>query len=172
MTGQINSVLSKYGHPSKSYESIGKFTDTWEADGLHYKAIITIIQNGKTSYNGTISLSSTTETGQDNPTNLPIGSSEDPIENPDKYAPIDKTGENTTFIRIGNIILGTIRALGTVIAVVALMVIGLRYMFGSLEERANYKETMIPYLIGAVMLFTIPNILGIIYDLVKGINIE
>lgn len=95
---------------------------------------------------------------------------QDPIDNPGFYEPTDTTGNNTQFINIGNIIIGTMRALGTVIAVVALMVIGLRYMFGSLEERASYKETMVPYLIGAIMLFTIPNILGIIYDLVKGIQ--
>lgn len=92
-----------------------------------------------------------------------------PIENPDFYEPTDKGG-NEQFIEMGNIIIGTIRAVGTIIAVIALMVIGLRYMFGSTAERANYKETMIPYLIGAVMIFTIPNILGIIFDLVKEIK--
>lgn len=96
--------------------------------------------------------------------------SQDPINNPDFYNPTDKTGENTRFIEIGNIIIGTIRAIGTIIAVVAFMVIGIRYMFGSLYDRASYKETMIPYLIGAIMLFIIPNVLGIIYDIVKGIT--
>lgn len=90
--------------------------------------------------------------------------------NPDYYEPTDTTGNNTQFINMANVIVGTMRALGTVIAVVAFMVIGLKYMFGTIEERANYRGTMVPYLIGAVMLFTIPNILGIIYDLVKEIN--
>lgn len=93
-----------------------------------------------------------------------------PIINPNDYKPTDTTGNNTQLISIGNALIGTMRVVGTVIAVVALMVIGLRYMFGSTAEKASYKETMIPYLIGAIMLFTIPNILGIIYDLVKGIN--
>jgi len=96
-------------------------------------------------------------------------SSEDPIRNPDFYAPTDK-GENTALIDLGNTIIGAIRLLGTLIAVVSVMVIGLRYMTGSVEQKANYKETMVPYLIGAVMLFTIPNLLGIIYDLVKSID--
>lgn len=99
-----------------------------------------------------------------------VHSSGDPITNPGYYEPTDTTGGNTNFINIGNILIGTMRVLGTVIAVVALMVIGLKYMFGTIAERAAYRETMIPYLIGAVMLFTIPNILGIIYDLVKGID--
>ncbi len=93
-----------------------------------------------------------------------------PVIDPNDYKPTDTTGGNTQFISMGNVLIGTMRVVGTVIAVVALMVIGLRYMFGSTQEKASYKETMIPYLIGAIMLFTIPNILGIIYDLVKGIN--
>ncbi len=120
---------------------------------------------------GSINLSSTDKTGKDNPTNLPQqNNSQDPIDNPNFYKPTDTTGNNTQFINIANVIIGIMRALGTVVAVVALMVIGLKFMFGSTSEKAAYKETMIPYLIGAIMLFTIPNILGILYDLVKGIN--
>lgn len=120
---------------------------------------------------GSIRLSSTDKTGADNPTNLPIKNDlPDPISNPNFYKPTDSTGDNTQFINMGNIVIGTMRAVGTVISVIFLMVIGLKYMMGTVAERAEYKKTMIPYLVGAVMLFTIPNILGIIYDLVKGIN--
>ena len=41
-------------------------------------------------------------------------------------------------------------------------------MIASIEDKANYKETMIPYLIGAIMIFAIPQIVGIIYDIVTG----
>lgn len=95
---------------------------------------------------------------------------EDPTKNPDFYEPKDTTGDNTKFIEIGNLVIGTMRVVGTVVAVIAIMIIGLRYMFASLAERATYKETMIPYIIGAIMVFTIPHVLGIIYDLVKGIQ--
>lgn len=95
---------------------------------------------------------------------------EDPISNPEFYEPTEVIGNNTKFINIGNIIIGTMRIVGTVIAVVILMAIGLKYMMGTAAERAEYKKTMIPYLIGAVMLFTIPNVLVILYELVKGIN--
>ena len=40
-------------------------------------------------------------------------------------------------------------------------------MLASVQEKALYKETFIPYIIGAVMVFAIPNIIGVIYDLVK-----
>lgn len=109
--------------------------------------------------------SDTTQKYQGGQSNL-----EDPIKNPDFYEPEDTTGNNTKFIEVGNVVIGTLRLIGTVVSVIALMVIGLRFMLGSVSERATYKETMIPYLIGVVMVFTIPHVLGIVYDLVKGIQ--
>ena len=61
---------------------------------------------------------------------------------------------------IGNTILGIIRVVGTIMAVGILMVIGIKYMMGSAEEKAEYKKTMLPYIIGAVILFAAVNIAG------------
>lgn len=93
-----------------------------------------------------------------------------PVENPDYYKPSDnKEEDNSKFISIGNAIMGTIRAVGSLIAVVTLMTLGIRYMLASTQDKALYKETFIPYIIGAVLVFAIPNIIGVIYDLVKNI---
>lgn len=70
-------------------------------------------------------------------------------------------------LEIGNDIIGVIQLVGSLISVGVLVVIGIRYMMGSVEERASYKKAMTPYLIGAVMLFAITNILAIIVNLVK-----
>ena len=51
-------------------------------------------------------------------------------------------------------ILGVIQVIGTVVSVVMLIVIGIKYMLGSIEERAEYKQTLKPYLIGAFLLFS------------------
>lgn len=59
---------------------------------------------------------------------------------------------------ITNNILGIIQVIGTVVAVGVLMVLGIKYMMGSAEEKAEYKKTMIPYLIGAILLFAAVNI--------------
>lgn len=67
---------------------------------------------------------------------------------------------------IGNKILGLIQVTGTLISVGALMIMGIRYMMGSLEERASYKKSMIPYIVGAVLLFAAVNITSIIYNAV------
>ena len=67
---------------------------------------------------------------------------------------------------IGGKILGIIQVIGTFISVGALMIMGIRYMMGSAEERASYKKSMIPYIVGAVILFGAVNITSMIYDMV------
>lgn len=60
--------------------------------------------------------------------------------------------------------LGYIQVVGIVVSVVALILIGLKYMLGSVEEKAEYKKTLIPYIIGTFILFTgtlVPNLIYI-----------
>ncbi len=64
----------------------------------------------------------------------------------------------------GNQILGTIQTVGVLIAVGILMVLGIKYMMGSAEEKASYKKTMMPYIVGAVLLFGASAFAGIVYD--------
>ncbi len=54
---------------------------------------------------------------------------------------------------IGSNIATVIRNVGVVVAVIILMVIGIKYMLGSAEEKAEYKKVFVPYVIGAVLLF-------------------
>lgn len=89
----------------------------------------------------------------------------DPITDPNYYRP-NSNVNNEKVATIGRNLVAGIRNIGVVIAVVGLMIIGFRYMFASVEEKANYKETMIPYIIGMVMLFAITTILQIIYDFI------
>lgn len=65
-------------------------------------------------------------------------------------------------------ILGIIQVIGVVISVVMLMVIGIKYMMGSIEERAEYKQTLKPYLIGAFLVFSGTTVPQIIYQIAKG----
>ena len=68
---------------------------------------------------------------------------------------------------IGNIIIGIIRTVGSIASVGVLIVLGIKYMAASLEERAQYKKSMIPYVVGAVLVFGITNLLAIIIDIAK-----
>lgn len=66
-------------------------------------------------------------------------------------------------------IVGVISIIGTVVAIVGIMVLGIKYMMGSVEQKAEYKKTMIPYIIGCVFIFAITRIVSIIYSLVSQI---
>lgn len=59
----------------------------------------------------------------------------------------------------GNIILGILKVVGIMCSVGMLMVIGIKYMMGSVEEKAEYKKTIWVYILGAILVFGI-SILG------------
>ncbi len=65
---------------------------------------------------------------------------------------------------VGNLVLGIIKNIGTFIAVGVLMVLGIKYMLGSIEERASYKKSMLPYFIGAILLFGAVNITAYVVE--------
>ena len=73
----------------------------------------------------------------------------------------DKTGSATTSISgVGGKIIGIVQTAGTIFSVVVLVVLGIKYMMGSAEEKAEYKKTMVPYIIGAVIVLLAVNIVG------------
>ena len=76
------------------------------------------------------------------------------------------TSSNPTELtnRVGKL-LGYLQVIGTVISVIMLIVIGIKYMTGSIEERVEYKKTLWPYLIGAILIFTGTLIPQIIYNI-------
>ncbi len=101
-----------------------------------------------------------------------VGASMDPIENPDFYNPSSSTSdfEVDKIEEKANMIINVIKNIGIVISVLTLVIIGIKFMLGSVEEKAEYKKTMIPYLVGAFMLFAIPQLLQILYNIVKDLN--
>lgn len=44
-------------------------------------------------------------------------------------------------------------AIGVVVALIVGMMIGIKFMTGSIEEKAKIKETLIPYIAGCVVIF-------------------
>lgn len=89
--------------------------------------------------------------------------------NPNDYIPSDLT-EDASTINIGNKIIGAFQAIGSIVSVLALVLIGIKYMMGSAEEKAEYKETMMYYIIGAILVFAISNISAMIYNWAKTLN--
>ena len=84
------------------------------------------------------------------------------------YKPGAITGADT-LKNFGNIIIGFLQLIGSIVSVIVLIIIGIKYLVGSIEERAQYKETMMPYIIGAILVFSITNILKIISDIMSNV---
>ncbi len=57
-----------------------------------------------------------------------------------------------------------IRYIGIIVTVVALLALGIKYMVGSIEEKAEYKKSMKAYIIGVVLFFALSQIIAVIID--------
>ena len=82
----------------------------------------------------------------------------------------DLTGDQTgtsTLLTTGKNIVSVITTIGIVVSTIVVAVLGVKYMIGSVEERAEYKKTLMPYFIGAVLVFGASTIAEIIYQFVK-----
>lgn len=85
--------------------------------------------------------------------------------NPDDYKPPELTEtESTSAIQKIKPIIEIITGIGMAVSVITLIVLGIKYMIGSIEEKAEYKKSMIPYLIGAVMIFAISSVVTAIME--------
>ena len=61
-----------------------------------------------------------------------------------------------------------IRNLAAILAVVILSIFGIKYMLGSLEERAEYKKSFIPLIIGVVVVLAAASIASLIFSVGTG----
>lgn len=65
----------------------------------------------------------------------------------------------------GQAVIKIISTVGSICSVLFLIILGIKYMLGSTEEKAEYKKALLPYFIGAVILFASSTITGIIYNI-------
>ena len=70
----------------------------------------------------------------------------------------------TTMQNIGNQIITVVSVAGSIVSVIVLIVLGIKYMMGSAEEKAEYKKTLMPYIIGAALVFAASAIAGIVFN--------
>lgn len=85
---------------------------------------------------------------------------------PDDFEPSEDTSTNRKALAKAGKVVGAIQAIGNIVSIGALIVIGIKYMIGSVDERAEYKKTMLPYLIGAILVFSGANVVQLIYNVI------
>ena len=64
-------------------------------------------------------------------------------------------------------IIGALQTVGIALSVIMLVVLGIKYMVGSAEEKAEYKKSMMPYVIGAILIFGASVIAGFVVSFVQ-----
>lgn len=94
----------------------------------------------------------------------------DPTENLNFWEPLIST--SVTFKNKINVIITILKNIGMLVSVITLAIIGIKYMLGSVEEKAQYKQTLMPWIIGAILVFAITLLPTIIFNLTKGILTE
>lgn len=87
---------------------------------------------------------------------------------------IDNIKDNDTTVsggteikKIGSYAYTAVTNVGIVAAVVVVAILGVKYMLGSADERAEYKKSMMPYLIGALLVFGASGIAKAVVSLAK-----
>ena len=75
--------------------------------------------------------------------------------------------QTSDLTKVGNNIVTIIQVVGIVIAV---LISGIKYMMGSASEKAKKKKTMIPYIVGAVLIFAGTSLVRVIYSLSTSVS--
>lgn len=61
-------------------------------------------------------------------------------------------------------IMGLIRNVSVVVGVIMLMAIGVKFMLGSAEEKAEYKKSLMPLVIGIVIVMMATTLVSFVYN--------
>ena len=80
--------------------------------------------------------------------------------------PTDTAG----ILKLAGKILGFLQWIALIGGVLIIAVLGIKYMMGSLEEKAEYKKVLPGYFIGAIMVVAISQFIAVIIDIVTNIN--
>ena len=69
-----------------------------------------------------------------------------------------------------SVILTIVTSIGMIVSVIIPAVLGVKYMLGSIEEKAEYKQGIGTYLIGCCVLFGVCTIVKILMSVGTSIN--
>ncbi len=85
------------------------------------------------------------------------------LENKIDYGNVADT--NNLMSQAGKI-MGLIRNISVIAAVIIIMVLGVKYMLGSVEEKADYKKSFMPLIIGIILVVAATSIASFIFGIV------
>jgi len=75
----------------------------------------------------------------------------------------------TKATEIAGNVLALVRNIGIAIAFISITLIGIKYILGSAEDKASYKKSMIPFVVGLVLFVAVTSLISVVYNIVSGI---
>lgn len=72
------------------------------------------------------------------------------------------TADSSFLVKVGKVI-GTIRNVAVIVSVLVLVILGIKYMLGSVEEKAEYKKAFMPLIIGIILVVASSSIASFIF---------
>lgn len=75
------------------------------------------------------------------------------------------TGDTTQMSNIAQNVMGLIRNIAIIAGVIVLMIIGVKYIMGSAAEKAEYKKTLIPLVVGILIVIFATTLVSFVFDL-------
>ena len=66
-------------------------------------------------------------------------------------------------------LVGVLQVAGTIISVIALIIIGIKYMISSVEEKSQMKGVLGYYITGCVLVFAATNVVAFLYNIIARI---
>lgn len=76
-------------------------------------------------------------------------------------------GDTSAATEIGAKVINWIWGISIVVAVVVLMIIGLKFIMGSTSEKAEYKKSLIPVVVGVLILVFATTIVRVLFSIPK-----
>lgn len=67
--------------------------------------------------------------------------------------PNPSSGGVTTLYELGNIILGILQYIGVGVSVIACLILAIKYMYTSVDDKAEVKKKLVPVIIGGFLVF-------------------
>ena len=74
-----------------------------------------------------------------------------------------ESAANKDALDIAGRVMGLIRNIAVIGGVLLLMILGIKYMMGSVEEKADYKKSLVPLVVGIIVVMASTQIMTMIF---------
>ena len=159
---KTNTYIEEYVLFTENYEEL-KFDEEGELDDETVDNLTQQDKEFEEDKNIKVFLSASADDGDPrNPVTF-VDVLDDVLTDLKNYGPTDMSDVEAKEVEeITTKILSIVTSIGMVITIIIPAVLGLKYMLGSVEEKAEYKKDLVPYIVGAILLFGICAIIRVL----------